>query len=402
MRIPLRSDWEDHAPSKVKVYPLGLRDRQMVDETFDKLHEQERLAWTEGNTAFNYPCFVVWKTLADGKRVGRSVVNIRAFNKIARNDVHPVSLQSDVIASVKGCVYLSVLDALAFFYHWRVHPSDRHKLTVVTHRGQETFNVAVMGYKGSVVYVQRQINRILRPYKDFFTAYVDDIIVFFRTLPEHLQHLALIFQTFIETGIFIKPTKAFIGFPSMQLLGQHVDSLGLATSEEKIRIISQLAFPNSLRKLEIYLGLTDWLRQYCPDYVMISKPFQTKKNLLLRETPKSGTPRKVFAVRAFYGTITEEERNVYQRIQEVFSKSTFLIHQDPDRMIFVDLDFSKEDIGGMMYHVKNFTLPANLASWPKEWYPARQNIESILFLSRLINDVESRYWPTEFEIAGMV
>jgi hypothetical protein len=67
-----------------------------------------------------------------------------------------------------------------------VAPEDRHKLIVVLHRGQEQFNVAVMGFKNSVSYVQRQIDRILRPVRYFARAYINDVVVFSKTLEEHL------------------------------------------------------------------------------------------------------------------------------------------------------------------------------------------------------------------------
>ena len=38
-----------------------------------------------------------------------------------------------------------------------------YKLIVVNHREQELFNVAVMGYRSSSAYVQRQIDHILWP-----------------------------------------------------------------------------------------------------------------------------------------------------------------------------------------------------------------------------------------------
>lgn len=244
----------------MRVYPLGTKDKQVVDEVFDKLHTQGRLSWTDsvgtGSTPFSYPVFVVWKTLSDERRQGRPVVDIRGLNKLAQNDVHPVPLQSDIITFVRGYRYISILDALSFFYHWRVHPDDRHKLTVINHRGQETFNVAVMGYKGSVAYVQRQIDRILRAHKDFAKAYINNIVVASKTLEEHLFHLNQVFKTLIEAGICIKPAKAFISYPSIELLGEHVDLIRLTTSEEKIRAISTLTFPDSLRKLETYLSLT--------------------------------------------------------------------------------------------------------------------------------------------------
>ena len=39
MRIPLRVDWEDYAPSKIRIYPLGIKNKQVIDKIFDKLHE---------------------------------------------------------------------------------------------------------------------------------------------------------------------------------------------------------------------------------------------------------------------------------------------------------------------------------------------------------------------------
>lgn len=81
-----------------------------------------------------------------------------------------------------------------------------------------------MGYKGSVAYVQRQIERILRKQRAFARAYVDDIIVFSKTLAEHIVYLTSVFKALTTAGISINLDKAFIGFPSIQFLGQHVDS----------------------------------------------------------------------------------------------------------------------------------------------------------------------------------
>lgn len=103
-------------------------------------------------------------------------------------------LQEDIIAAVFECPFLTLLDAAAFFYQWSVATTDRHKLTVVSHRGQEEFQVAVMGYKNSPPYAQRQIDNILRPFRTFARAYVDDIVVFSRTLQDHEEHLRRILQ----------------------------------------------------------------------------------------------------------------------------------------------------------------------------------------------------------------
>ena len=63
----------------------------------------------------------------------------------------------------------------------------------------------------------------------------------------------------------------------------------------------------------------------------------------------------------------------------------------------------------MVYHVKGFQLPEGLTTLKASTgsqvalpYPARNDVEPILFLSRVINGAESRYWPTELELAGIV
>ena len=46
MKIPLHSDWELKISGKAKVYPLSTRDQDLVDKTFNKLHQQGQLSWT--------------------------------------------------------------------------------------------------------------------------------------------------------------------------------------------------------------------------------------------------------------------------------------------------------------------------------------------------------------------
>lgn len=112
-----------------------------------------------------------------------------------------------------------------------------------------------MRYKNSLVYVQRQIDRLLRRFRRFAKAYVDDVVIFSKTLEEHLNHLRQIFRLFVDFGISISPKKFFLGYSFVQLLKQKVDSLGLWTAEDKLQIIFKLTFPETLSKLETYLEM---------------------------------------------------------------------------------------------------------------------------------------------------
>lgn len=396
MKIPLKSDWEQRVTGKAKVYPLGTKDRELVDDTFDELHRTDKMAWTDGSTPFSYPVFCVWKTTENGQRKGRVVVDIRGLNAITQPDAYPLPLQSDMIQLVRRCSYITVIDCSSFFYQWRVHPQDRHKLTVVSHRGQESFNVAVMGYKNSPAYVQRQIDRLLRAQRKFARAYVDDIVIFSETQADHEAHLHEVFSVLQANNISIKAAKAFVGYPSVALLGQRVDSFGLATSAEKLKAIAKLRFPRTLKQLETYLGLTGWLRDYIAHYAGLSKPLQARKTELLRGGPVAGSARRNYSSRTKVKDPTEKELLSFELLQSILSEPSYLVHVDASRQLFIDLDASKEfGIGAMLYYVKEQYLVDGQ-------YPPRHAIEPVLFLSRLINDAESRYWPTELELAGIV
>ena len=86
---------------------------------------------------------------------------------------------------------------------------------------------------------------------------------------------------FKNFNISIKP-KSFIGFLSIRLLSQHINSFGLTTIEDKLQAIADLKFLNTLKDLETYLGMTSWLHDYVPFYAEITEPLQVHKTLLLK------------------------------------------------------------------------------------------------------------------------
>ena len=415
MEIPLLDNWKElYKPGQAKVYPVGQKDKAVIDDAFDRLHRQDRMEWTTTATPFSFPCFVVWKDTPNSGPKGRVVVDIRALNKITMPDAYPVPSQAEILAEVRNSKFISTVDAASFFYQWWVKPTHRHRLTVSSHRGQESFKVPVMGYRNSPAYVQRMIDRILRPFRQFCRAYVDDIVIYSSTLDEHIQHLQQVFGVLAKLNIHLSPKKSFLGYPSVQLLGQKVDALGLATAEDKLAAISNLQFPKTLAQLEKYLGLTGYLRQYIAHYAAITKPLQQRKTYLNKSVKDlgptataTGHARKRIAHRTNLSMPTPKELNAFHQLQKLFSSPTVLVHFDETRTLFVDLDASKEwGFGAHVYHVMgdNATPSCVMRDTPilSGQHPRQQSQQSILFLSRLLNDAETRYWPTELEIAGLV
>lgn len=56
----------------------------------------------------------------------------------------------------------------------------------------------------------------------------------------------------------------------------------------------------------------------------------------------------------------------------------------------------------MIYHIKENAHTDMKKDGAKTAYPSKSSIQPIIFLSRLLKPAETRYWPTELELAGMV
>ncbi len=135
-----------------KMYSMSSKERELINETFDKLHNQEKMHWIKKFTAHEALVFVIWRQMSDDERKKRVVINIRDLNKIVEFDSYSMFFQTNIINAVTDAKYISMIDAAAFFYQFRVKIADRHKLIVISHREQKYFFVASMNFKNSFAY----------------------------------------------------------------------------------------------------------------------------------------------------------------------------------------------------------------------------------------------------------
>ena len=98
--------------------------------------------------------------------------------------------------------------------------------------------------------MQRQIDDILKKYRHFVKAYVDDIVIFFNFLKKHLKHLNQIFALFKKYNIVIKVFKTYFEYFLILLLKQHVDNFELSTIKKKNRNYSRTSFFSYIQKSE--------------------------------------------------------------------------------------------------------------------------------------------------------
>ncbi|EAQ86812.1 hypothetical protein CHGG_08065 [Chaetomium globosum CBS 148.51] len=403
MRVPLVEGWQNQRVSS-RSYPLSRRDRQLLDEIFDGLHKQGKMIWATRATPFAHPVFVVWRTVK-GVTKGRVVIDLRGLNRVSVPDNYPLPLQAEIIGSLRGKRYITAIDATAFFYQFGLHPPHRDRFTLISPRGLEQPTVCLMGYRNSPAHVQRIMDQLLNPHAEYARAFIDDIVIFSNDAEDHLKHLERIFRLFHDKNVAIAPTKSFIGYPSVELLGFRVNSLGLTTTAQRVEAFRNLAFPKTLKALEQWIGATGFLRHLIPYYAQLLEPLQKRKTALLAQGRENGQlvsgnqgKRANYCAKTTFEP-SEAERLSFDSIQKVIcaENPSILYHFDPDKPLFLQVDGCLErGCGVMVFHVQD----------GYEWKPGSvipsTQVQPVMFLSRCLTKAELRYGPSEQEVACLV
>src|SRR5436190_19097467 len=97
---------------------------------------------------------------------------------------------------------------------------DYEKFIIISHYNFKIINVILINYQESSLYAQYMMNMIFRFHKFFIYYYINDIVIFSKTLKNHFKHLNIVFNLFDELKIILKKIKIHLNYSSIILLNQ--------------------------------------------------------------------------------------------------------------------------------------------------------------------------------------
>lgn len=157
-----------------------------------------------------------------------------------------------------------------------------------------------------------------------------------------------------------------------------------------------MKYPKILETLKYYLGLTKYLKFYIHYNTQLASPLQALKTNPLKKAPESSQQRWAYTSKTKLELSTEEELAAFDTLQLALSQPTTLVYNNPDKVLWIDLDTFKEFgfDAVAFYTVKNIL---HETKWSFSTF-----MQLIIFLSKLLAAAEKNYWPTELKIAGYV
>jgi hypothetical protein len=201
------------------------------------------------------------------------VINYKPLNDVLEWIRYPIPNRKDLVSHLSDALVFSKFDMKLGFWQIQIDDCDRYKTASTTPFGHYEWNVMPFGLKNAPSEFQNIMNDIFNPFIHFTIVYIDDVLIFSKSIEEHWKYLNAFLYTIKHNGLVVSAKK-------IKLFQTKIRFLGFDISEGKIRLIDgaiQFAdkFPDVITEktqLQRFPGYLNYIANFYKDLQKYCKP----------------------------------------------------------------------------------------------------------------------------------
>lgn len=203
---------------------------------------------------------------ASGQKKFRMVIDYRHLNDVTIEDKYPLPRIEEILDSLGKCSYFTTLDLAQGFHQIEVHPDSIEKTAFTVNNGHFEYLRVPFGLKNAPASFQRMMI-----YK-FCFVYMDDVVIFSKSLPEHIDHIEKIFKRLKEVNLKLQLDKSEFLSKKVAFLGHIITPEGIKPNPTKIEAIQKYPIPKTQKEIKAFLGLIGYYRRFIKIFSKITFP----------------------------------------------------------------------------------------------------------------------------------
>ena len=203
----------------------------------------------------------------------RLCVDMRRANEAVLRENFPIPTFDELVAEMRDCEYFSRLDLQSAYHQIELTPRSRAITTFTTPDGIFRFKRLFFGIKCAPEMFQRIMQSLLQGIPNV-RVFFDDIIVFSKTLADYKKHIAQVIDTLVRNGLVLNREKSVFGVKQITFLGHRLAKNEIRPTEDNTETIRKFSIPASKAELQSFLGLTNYVSRFIPNYSVLTEPLR--------------------------------------------------------------------------------------------------------------------------------
>jgi hypothetical protein len=188
-----------------------------------------------------------------------------------------------------------------------------------------------LGLTNALAHFMYLMNSVFMPELDkFVMVFIDDILIYLRSMEEHEEHLRIILQRLREHQLYTKFSKCEFWIKEVPFLGHMVSPEGITVDPSKVKEVLDWKPPTSVSEVQSFLGLAGYYQWFIPNFSKIAKA--------ITELLKKGN-------KYVWSDACDE---AFKNLKKLLTASLVLAQSDTDKPFDVDCDTSGTSLGGVL------------------------------------------------------